>query len=458
MLISQDSFPLQMKRRQVAEDIQRKKARPRDPSLSSPSKRGSLDPSLEFISAPLKAFAVQASRKYFKAKDVGFTVHLGEKHGWRTIAKLAVRGSGDLGLVSSGQSIGLFAPGSHTVVPMVSSPVHHPLINSATRLFERLAVQASVTGYREAVDQGVIKYLLLAVDLMSARVQMVIVVHLHPTEASSDPGLNRLIALISEESQLVQSLWVHYNRCSKHNSSITGREDDSWKCVHGSNDLALEMPLDQVSSTMDTKSPLVVPRLFFPPTVFRQANIGGFAKIIDCIRSFVSQNARVLELYGGVGTIGLNCFDLVKRLECSDENPYNVDCFAKSIDDLCSRVSDRKAEKLRAKLKYLHCSAKDRASGDVFHKWDILIVDPPRKGLDEEVVNELVSPSVHSKNRLKRVIYVSCGWKAFQRDCDRLLSSMRWKIVHAEGHLLFPGSDHIETLAIFDRDVTSIAP
>jgi len=445
-----------MKRRQVSEDVQRKKKpRPHDLSSNSPSNRGKLDrldPSLEFISAPLKAFAVQASRKYFKAKDVGFTVHLGEKHGWRTIAKLAVRGAGELGLVLLGQSIGLFAPGSHNVVPMVNSPVHHPLINSATRLFERLAVEASVTGYREATDQGVIKYLLLAVDLMSARVQMVIVVHLHPTEASSDPGLNRLVALISEmkNSQLIQSLWVHYNRCSKHNSSITGREDDSWKCVHGSNDLALEMPLDQMSSTMDSAK-FVTPRLFFPPTVFRQANIGGFAKIIDCIRSFVTQNARVLELYGGVGTIGLNCFDKVKRLECSDENPYNVDCFAKSIDDLCSRVSDRKAEKLRAKLKYLHCSAKERALGDVFHKWDLLIVDPPRKGLDEEVVNELVSPSVHSKNRLKRVIYVSCGWKAFQRDCDRLLSSSRWKIVHAEGHILFPGSDHIETLAIFDR-------
>ena len=28
-----------------------------------------------------------------------------------------------------------------------------------------------------------------------------------------------------------------------------------------------------------------------------------------------------------------------------------------------------------------------------------------------------------------------------------------WRLVHAEGHVLFPGSDHLETFAVFDRVV-----
>ena len=36
---------------------------------------------------------------------------------------------------------------------------------------------------------------------------------------------------------------------------------------------------------------------------------------------------RCTELYGGVGTIGLNCLDLFSSLNCSDENPYNKLCF-----------------------------------------------------------------------------------------------------------------------------------
>mmetsp|Transcript_19273 Transcript_19273/g.59481 ORF Transcript_19273/g.59481 Transcript_19273/m.59481 type:complete len:218 (-) Transcript_19273:32-685(-) len=46
--------------------------------------------------------------------------------------------------------------------------------------------------------------------------------------------------------------------------------------------------------------------------------------------------------------------------------------------------------------------------------------------------------------------YVSCGFGAFQRDADRLLAA-GWRLDSVEGHLLFPGADHVETLAVFRR-------
>ena len=54
-----------------------------------------------------------------------------------------------------------------------------------------------------------------------------------------------------------------------------------------------------------------------------------------------------------------------------------------------------------------------------------------------------------SNEAIKLVVYVSCGFQAFQRDCDALIKSGRWKVEFAEGYLLFPGSDAIETLAFF---------
>ena len=50
---------------------------------------------------------------------------------------------------------------------------------------------------------------------------------------------------------------------------------------------------------------------------------------------------------------------------------------------------------------------------------------------------------------MKLVVYVSCGFQAFQRDCDALIKSGKWKVQFAEGYILFPGSDAIETLAFF---------
>jgi len=116
---------------------------------------------------------------------------------------------------------------------------------------------------------------------------------------------------------------------------------------------------------------------------------------------------------------------------------------------------------------------------------NVCLVDPPRKGLDEDVLVALSGPKLapgasyssaaatnsakNSKscgagaaaatvggapaNALTRLIYVSCGFKALQRDCARLLApgGGGWKIAHAEGHVLFPGADHLETLVIFVR-------
>ena len=103
---------------------------------------------------------------------------------------------------------------------------------------------------------------------------------------------------------------------------------------------------------------------------------------------------------------------------------------------------------------------------------DVIIVDPPRKGLEQEVLDELckeINPNqdyVESANMLttpdhlanwandaKYLIYVSCGFEALARDAERLLTSNAgWRLESATGYILFPGSDHVETLCCFRRD------
>ena len=102
---------------------------------------------------------------------------------------------------------------------------------------------------------------------------------------------------------------------------------------------------------------------------------------------------------------------------------------------------------------------------------DVLIVDPPRKGLDGQVLNELCKqynsrqPSVESTtllaledekvnwvNDVTTIIYVSCGFDALAHDCEQLLSSKAgWMLESAHGYVLFPGSDHVETICVFRR-------
>ena len=259
----------------------------------------------------------------------------------------------------------------------------------------------------------------------------------------------------------LHSLFIHYNNQWKHSNAIfdiSSPAESSWRHVCGP--AYVEEVLDLGTTTVN-ESPAINPiALRFPPNVFRQANLDAFGGIVSAIRQRVLRHVNernidgkgsgdkmlpsCLELYGGVGTIGLNLVDLTSSLISSDENPNNVACFRGSVND------SSWPDEIKSRAHYIGKNA-TKIIEDENHLYtsDILVVDPPRKGLEEPVLTALTDKWTTKLPRL--AIYVSCGFDAFQRDCDALLESGRWTLEHAEGHLLFPGSDAIETLSFFVR-------
>lgn len=160
-----------------------------------------------------------------------------------------------------------------------------------------------------------------------------------------------------------------------------------------------------------------------------------------------------LELYGGVGTIGLNLVDLFDSIESSDENPFNEKCYHATADEILIN-KEPLASSMRKRITYTSKSASDVVVDDYqsLKKARVVIVDPPRKGLDIPVIEALCSDYQHSSNEDQALVYVSCGFDAFRRDYRALVEeSGKWTLDSAEGHVLFPGSDAIETLAFFTR-------
>lgn len=49
---------------------------------------------------------------------------------------------------------------------------------------------------------------------------------------------------------------------------------------------------------------------------------------------------------------------------------------------------------------------------------EVLIVDPPRKGLEKEVLERLCNKRDELTQTIKRLVYVSCGFEALKRDAD----------------------------------------
>ena len=74
-----------------------------------------------------------------------------------------------------------------------------------------------------------------------------------------------------------------------------------------------------------------------------------------------------------------------------------------------------------------------------------MIADPPRKGLDRELVEQLVADPP------ARFVYVSCGLDSLLADTDRLTSSGAMRLSDLRVFNLMPYTEHVETVACFER-------
>ena len=76
---------------------------------------------------------------------------------------------------------------------------------------------------------------------------------------------------------------------------------------------------------------------------------------------------------------------------------------------------------------------------------DVVIADPPRKGLDRELLEHLVTVPPG------RFVYVSCGLDSFLADTARLTASGAMRLSELRVFNLMPYTEHVETVACFER-------
>lgn len=301
----------------------------------------------------------------------------------RLKAKLAVR---------AGPEIGLFKKNTHDVISIPNCLVHHPAINRAVALIKEEMILQKVVPYRENPPSGTLRYIQLFVCRSTGRIQLTLV-------ANHGDLVPFCQALMKQD--LWHSIWI--NRQLETTNRILG---GIWEHIYGEPFL------------WQTLNGISIP---FHPGAFSQAHLPLFEKMLQKIATWVNQGDRVLELYAGVGAIGLSVRSKASHLTLIENNPYAHLSF----------------QQMKIDIPYL-CIDANLAD---LSGYDLIIVDPPRKGLDPQMIAKLEA---------KRLIYVSCGFDSFKRDAKELLM-LGWKLKEAAGYLLFPGTNHVETLALFEK-------
>lgn len=163
---------------------------------------------------------------------------------------------------------------------------------------------------------------------------------------------------------------------------------------------------------------------------FFQVNINTASKLFKIIEENITEYDKVLDLYGGVGTLGLSASKKAKEV-------LSVEIVPNATDNA----------KYNAKINNIN-NAKFILSdaSTIFQKTNFnfnkLIVDPPRSGLTNDVINMI------NNKKPKEIIYVSCDYHTQVRD---ILKLNDYKITNTYIIDMFSYTYHVECITMLQR-------
>ena len=329
----------------------------------------------------------------------------GATSAFRLRARLAIRGR------QGAPKIGMFQSGTHRVVPIPDCSVQHPLINRVASVVRTALVEAGAPIYAEATHRGLARYLQVVVERATQRAQVVLVAN-----SATPAPLERCLELIRARlGDQLHSLW--FNAQCERSNTILGADFQRWS--------GPECVVERFGGAA----------VHYPPGAFGQSNLEIAERIIEHVRSRVPADARVSEFYAGVGAIGLSLLPQLGSILVNEASPQSLHGLALGL------VALPPAE--RAKVTVVPGPAGDAAHAVAGA--DVVIADPPRKGLDRALAERL------SDEPPARFIYVSCGLDSFMSDAALLTANGRLRMSDLAAFNLMPFTEHVETVACFDR-------
>ncbi len=326
-----------------------------------------------------------------------------EARGYRLRARLALRGR------SSSPKLGIFQLGSHRIADIPSCLVHHPLINEVAAVLKQAVRELHVEPYAEGPHRGLLRYAQVAVERATGTAQLVLAANCE-TVTPLLPLFSRVQALLGTR---LNGLFFSAN--TARTNTILGP-----RC-------------EKVSGPDALHERIAGAEVFFPPDAFAQGNLALYERIVEQIGQLVPDGAELLELYAGTGAIGLSLLPRARRVRFNELAEGSLRGLRMGIDAL--------SPGLRARA--LVCAGPVAEQLGLLDGAEVVIADPPRKGLDPALRVALAARPP------ARVLYLSCGLDSFLADTGVLLAG-RLRLRALFAYELLPFTGHLETLACFE--------
>lgn len=313
--------------------------------------------------------------------------------------------------VSPDGAVGFYRARTHEVVDVKQCLLVHPAAEAAAEALRSWMARYRVRGYDETTGSGLIRHLFTRNNTQDESLLCVV------TNAETLPHETELVEAL--RGACPGAVGILLNTNTRRTNVVLGEQ---YRVLWGN---------DWIEDTLcDLTLRLSVPS-------FYQVNHRQCERLYAKAAEFAALTGRefLLDLYCGTGTIGLRMAGDAGRVLGAEIVPEAVrdarENAARNAVDHATFVQGDAAA-IAAKL-----------AEEGLHP-DVVTVDPPRKGLAEEVVRAIADMTPH------RIVYISCDPATLGRDIGRF-AAFGYTAERACAVDLFPRADHVETVVLMSR-------
>lgn len=306
---------------------------------------------------------------------------------------------------------GLYEEKSHKVIPIESSIIHDQKADEIINSIKKILTKLRIPAYDEDRRTGLIRHIVVRRGIRTDQTMVIIV-----TSSDVFPGRNNFVKALREAHSDITTIIQNTN--SRSTSIVLGEKE---RVLYGKG--YIEDYLCGLKFKISAKS-------FYQINPLQTEVL--YSKAIEY--ADLKGTETVLDIYCGIGTIGLIASQKVKEV-------IGVELNNDAIKDAIQNAKNNQISNAR-----FYCADASTFMNDFTlnnKTIDVVFIDPPRKGCDESLLKSLL------KLKPNKIIYISCDPSTLARDLSFLKND--YQINKLQPVDMFPQTNHVESVVLLVR-------
>ena len=305
--------------------------------------------------------------------------------------------------------IGVFANRSHEIIPIKQCLIQNEEAEKIAKYIFDFIVKNEISVYNEKTRTGLFRHIVIKVGIKTNEVMCILVIN-----GKDFKQENNLVTELINKFPNIKTIVKNINM--KDTNVILGTENIN---LYGNGyiyDILGDFKFKISSLSFYQVNPVQAERLY---------NIG-------VEKAQISKNDIVFDLYCGIGTISLFMAKYAKMV-------YGVEIVKQAIDDAKENAKINNVKNVEFIAGDTEIILDDLINNKKIIP-DVVMIDPPRKGLDNASINNIL------KIKPKRIVYISCNPATLIRDLAKFEDN--YNVYDIQPVDMFPYTSHVECVTV----------